>query len=132
MVFANAPRTSVLGQLVSALVLSRLSPPTKNKWLMFSFLERMLELTSKTHQDYLFTFSLSRSMDLVIKVMTEVKISEDEYNFIKCFSTQIQGLSDSSQLVTRDLHSGPLRLVVSDRVSTLAKRNSGLDRKSVV
>ena len=27
MVFANAPRTSVLGQLVSALVLSRLSPP---------------------------------------------------------------------------------------------------------
>ena len=87
----------------------------------------MLELPSKTHQDCLSPFSLSRSMDLVIKVMTEVKISEDECNLIKCFSTRIQGLSASGQLVTLDLHSGPLRLVVSDRVPTLAKRNSGLE-----
>jgi hypothetical protein len=93
----------------------------------------MLELTSKTHQDYLSTFSLSRSTDLVIKVMTEVKIREDEYNLIKRFSTRIQGLSASSQLATRDrrlLHSGPLGLVVSDRGPTRAKRNSGSGNKS--
>ena len=89
----------------------------------------MLELTSKTHQDYLSTFSLCHSTDLVIKVMTEVKIREDEYNLIKRFSARIQGLSSSSQLATRDrrlLHSGPLGLVVSDRGPTpRAKRNSG-------
>ena len=94
----------------------------------------MLELTSKTHQDYLSTFSLSRSTDLVIKVMTEVKIREDEYNLIKRFSTRIQGLSASSQLATRDrrlLYSGPLGLVVSDRGPNLrAKRNSGSGNKS--
>ena len=94
----------------------------------------MLELTSKTHQDYLSTFSLSRSTDLVIKVMTEVKIREDEYNLIKRFSTRIQGLSGSSQLATRDrrlLHSGPLGLVVSDRgPNPRAKRNSGSGHKS--
>ena len=94
----------------------------------------MLELTSKTHQDYLSTFSLSRSTDLVIKVMTEVKIREDEYNLIKRFSTRIQGLSASSQLATRDrrlLHSGPLGLVVSDRGhNSRARRNSGSGNKS--
>ena len=94
----------------------------------------MLELTSKTHQDYLSTFSLSRSTDLVIKVMTEVKIREDEYNLIKRFSMRIQGLSSSSQLATRDrrlLHSGPLGLAVSDRGPTArAKRNSGSGNKS--
>ena len=94
----------------------------------------MLELTPKTHQDYLSTFSLSRSTDLVIKVMTEVKIRENEYNWIKRFSTRIQGLSASSQLATRDrrlLHSGPLGLVVSDRgPNPRAKRNSGSGNKS--
>jgi len=94
----------------------------------------MLDLTSKTHPDYLSTFSLSRSTDLVIKVMTEVKIREDEYNLIKRFSTRIQGLSGSSQLATRDrrlLHSGPLGLVVSDRAPTpRAEGNSGSGNKS--
>ena len=94
----------------------------------------MLELTPKTHQDYLSTFSLSRSTDLVIKVMTEVKIREDEYNLIKRFSTRIQGLSASSQLATRDrrlLHSGPLGLVVSDRgPNSRTKRNSGSGNRS--
>ena len=93
----------------------------------------MLELTSKAHPDYLSTFSLSRSTDLVIKVMTEVKIREDEYNLIKRFSTRIQGLSASSQLATRDrrlLHSGPLGLVVCDHGPTpRAKRNSGSGNK---
>lgn len=96
----------------------------------------MLDLTSKTHQDYLSTFSLSRSTDLVIKVMTEVKIREDEYNLIKRFSTRIHGLSGSSQLATRDrrlLHSGPLGLVVPDCGSTpRSKRNSGCGNKSTV
>ena len=93
----------------------------------------MLELTSKTHQDYLSTFSLSRSTDLVIKVMTEVKVREDEYNLIKRFSTRIHGLSASSQLATRDrrlLHSGPLSLIVSSRDPiSQAKENSGSGSK---
>ncbi|KAF8151716.1 hypothetical protein B0H34DRAFT_728735 [Crassisporium funariophilum] len=78
---------------------------------------RMLDLTPKTHQDYLSTFSLSRSTDMVIKVLMEVKIREDEYNLIKVFSTRLQGLSAENQLATRErrlLHSGPLGLVLSD------------------
>ncbi|KAF8966078.1 hypothetical protein BDZ97DRAFT_1993886 [Flammula alnicola] len=76
---------------------------------------RMLDLTPKSHQDYLSTFSLSRSTDMVIRVMTEVKIREDEYNLLKAFSSRIQGLSSSNDLATRErrlLHSGPL--AVSD------------------
>jgi hypothetical protein len=43
----------------------------------------MLDLTPKTHQDYLSTLSLSRSTDIALKVMTEVKAREDEYNLLK-------------------------------------------------
>ena len=77
----------------------------------------MLDLTPKTHQDYLSTFSLSRSTDTVIGVMTEVKIREDEYKLLKTFASRVQGLSASHDLATRErrlLHSGPLALVLSD------------------
>ncbi|CAA7264593.1 unnamed protein product [Cyclocybe aegerita] len=78
---------------------------------------RMLDLTPKNHQDYLSTFSLSRSTDMVIKVMTEVKLREDEYMLLKAFSARIQGLPASSGIATRErrlLHSGPLCLVISN------------------
>lgn len=77
----------------------------------------MLDLTPKTHQDYLSTFSLSRSMELVLKVMTEVKVREDEYNLLKTFFSRIHGLAPTNGLATRGrrlLHSGPLQLVISD------------------
>jgi hypothetical protein len=77
----------------------------------------MLDLTPKTHQDYLSTLSLSRSTDIALKVMTEVKAREDEYNLLKEFSSRIQGLPTQNHLATRDrrlLHSGPLQLVISN------------------
>src|SRR6188768_2573535 len=77
----------------------------------------MLDMTPKTHQDYLSTFSLCRSTDMVVRVLTEVKIREDEYNLLKSFTTRLQGLSLSSGLATRQrrlLHSGPIQLVLSN------------------
>lgn len=74
-------------------------------------------MTPKTHQDYLSTFSLSRSTDMVIRVMTEVKIREDEYNLLKVFSSRVQGLSHSNGLATRErrlLYSGPLTLMLEN------------------
>lgn len=82
----------------------------------------MLDLTPKMHQDYLSTFALSRSTDMVIRVMTEVKIREDEYSLLKAFATRVQGLLAPSELATRErrlLQSGPLVLVVSDLKGTL-------------
>jgi len=77
----------------------------------------MLDLTPKIHQDYLSTLSLSRSTDIALKVMTEVKAREDEYNLLKEFSSRIQGLPTQNHLATRDrklLHSGPVQLVISN------------------
>src|SRR6266545_4213454 len=77
----------------------------------------MLDLTPKTHQDYLSTLSLSRSTDIALEVMTEVKIREDEYNLLKTFSSRIQGLPSANNLATRErrlLHSGPVQLVMSN------------------
>ncbi|KAF9554908.1 hypothetical protein CPC08DRAFT_821396 [Agrocybe pediades] len=77
---------------------------------------KLLDLTPKTHQDYLSTFSLSRSTDMLMKVMTEVKVREDEYNLLKAFSSRIQGMLSSTKLATRErrlLHSGPLSFVIA-------------------
>lgn len=82
----------------------------------------MLDLTPKSHQDYLSTFALSRSTDMVIRVMTEVKIREDEYILLKTFAARVKGLLSPSELATRErrlLQSGPLALVVSDLTGTL-------------
>jgi len=72
----------------------------------------MLALTPQTHQDYVSTLSLSRSTNTVIKVMTEVKLREQEYNLVKLFAARIQGFASRSLLATRErrlLHSGQLR-----------------------
>ena len=87
----------------------------------------MLDLTSKIHQDYLSTLSLSRSTDIALKVMTEVKAREDEYSLLKEFSARIQGLPTQNLLATRDrrlLHSGPLQLVISN-LNELSGRTNG-------
>lgn len=93
----------------------------------------MLDLTPKTHQDYLSTFSLSRSTDTVIGVMTEVKIREDEYKLLKSFASRVQGLSASHDLATRErrlLHSGPLALVLSDSDNGLLQSQAGIKATS--
>ena len=89
----------------------------------------MLDSTPKSHQDYLSTFSLSRSTDMVIRVMTEVKIREDEYNLLKVFSSRIQGLPAGNSLATRErrlLYSGPLSLIL-DNIAM----SSDISRESV-
>ncbi|KAF5375847.1 hypothetical protein D9615_008234 [Tricholomella constricta] len=77
------------------------------------FLSRLLDLTPKGHRDYLSTFALVHSTDMFIRVMTEVKVREDEYDMIQRFAARIQGLAPSSQLATRErrlLHQGILHL----------------------
>jgi hypothetical protein len=54
---------------------------------------------------------------MVIHVLNEVKAREDEYDFIKSFSTRIHGLPSSVQLATRErrlLFHGLLHLVNTD------------------
>ncbi|KAG5650115.1 hypothetical protein H0H81_000623 [Sphagnurus paluster] len=63
---------------------------------------KLLELTPRGHCDYLPTTSLVHTTDMFIRVMTEVKIREDEYDLIQKFSTRIQGITPSVQLATRE------------------------------
>ncbi|KAF8641638.1 hypothetical protein AX16_009864 [Volvariella volvacea WC 439] len=63
---------------------------------------RLLDATTKSHPDYLSSFSLFHSTNLIIKVLTEVKIREDEYELIKHLSKRIKGLPSSSQLAQRE------------------------------
>ncbi|PPR07969.1 hypothetical protein CVT24_002648 [Panaeolus cyanescens] len=75
---------------------------------------KMLQLTPKSHQDYLSTFSLSRSTDLALQVMTEVKFREDEYRRLRVFAKRIQASVPLDHLPTRErrlLFSGPCSLV---------------------
>ncbi|RDB22057.1 hypothetical protein Hypma_010962 [Hypsizygus marmoreus] len=91
------------------------------------FFSRLLELTAKSHPDYLSTLSLLHSADMVIRVMTEVKAREDEYELIKKFSTCVQGLPSSVQLATRErrlLQQGTLLLVDVDDKKSESRPNT--------
>ncbi|KAG6826253.1 hypothetical protein H0H92_000561 [Tricholoma furcatifolium] len=75
---------------------------------------KLLDLTPKGHRDYLPTYALVRSTEMFIRVMTEVKLREDEYDLIQQFAARIQGLTPSDQLSSRErrlLHHGILELV---------------------
>ncbi|KAG6894826.1 hypothetical protein C0992_004450 [Termitomyces sp. T32_za158] len=78
---------------------------------------RLLELTPKSHRDYMPTLGLTRSTEMLIRVMTEVKLREDEYDLIQHFAARIRGLvssSSSRHLATRErrlLHHGTMHLV---------------------
>jgi RhoGEF domain len=90
----------------------------------FFVIQRLLRLTPKTHQDYLSTFSLVHSTDMVIHVLNEVKVREDEYDLIKSISLRIQGLPPSVQLATRErrlLFRGLLHLVNTEEVAHNSK-----------
>ncbi|PFH49625.1 hypothetical protein AMATHDRAFT_4710 [Amanita thiersii Skay4041] len=78
---------------------------------MFS---RLLSYTSKWHPDYLPTFSALKSIDVIVRVMTEVKAREDEYQMIKNIASKIQGNYLNFRLPRRDrrlFHKGPLCLL---------------------
>lgn len=70
--------------------------------------QQLLDLTPKTHVDYLSTLCLLRSTDMMIKVMTEVKLREDEYEFVKTVIRRIQGLPDIAGRDRRLLHQGQI------------------------
>ncbi|KAF7328884.1 DH domain-containing protein [Mycena venus] len=62
---------------------------------------KMLESTPKVHADYVPTLALVHSTEMVIKVMTEVKVREDEYDLVKSMSQRIKGLPSSVSLAKR-------------------------------
>ncbi|KAJ8516741.1 hypothetical protein ONZ45_g5983 [Pleurotus djamor] len=79
-----------------------------------SLFEKLLEVTPLTHSDYISTLSLRYSTDLMIRVMTEVKIREDEYELAKGINKRVKGLPQGFDLASRDrrlLHEGPLALM---------------------
>ncbi|KAJ7086437.1 Dbl homology domain-containing protein [Mycena belliarum] len=59
------------------------------------------QCTPKAHVDHVPTFVLLHSTEMVIKVMTEVKIREDEYDLVKSISRRIKGLPSSAPLAKR-------------------------------
>lgn len=49
-------------------------------------------MTTRSHPDYLPTFAVLQSMNMIIRVMSEVKFREDEYDGIKEIVSRIHGL----------------------------------------
>jgi hypothetical protein len=70
--------------------------------MMIDQRQRLLRFTPKDHPDYLSTFGVLQSIDVIVRVMTEVKLREDEYDHIKDLTSTIRGLSPKLQLATRD------------------------------
>ncbi|KAJ7641498.1 Dbl homology domain-containing protein, partial [Roridomyces roridus] len=78
---------------------------------------KLYDHTPKTHADHIPTFALLHSTELVIKVMSEVKIREDEYDLVKNMSSRIKGLPPAIQLAKRGrrlLFQGQLLRVQAD------------------
>ncbi|KAJ6491590.1 Dbl homology domain-containing protein [Mycena vulgaris] len=78
---------------------------------------KLLECTPKSHTDYIPTFGLLHSTEMVIKVMTEVKIREDEYDLVKSISQRIKGLPSAVPLAKRGrrlLYQGQLIRIRTD------------------
>ncbi|KIM87825.1 hypothetical protein PILCRDRAFT_85662 [Piloderma croceum F 1598] len=66
------------------------------------FFRRLLSVTPSSHFDYLPTFSLLHSTNMIIRVLSEVKFREDEYDVVKDIATRIHGLPLSAQLARRE------------------------------
>jgi hypothetical protein len=64
--------------------------------------QRLLAATSKTHPDFISSFSLVHSADMVIGVMREVQAREVEYEMVKSIAARIEGLPLSIQLAKRE------------------------------
>jgi hypothetical protein len=82
-------------------------------------MQQIWELTPRSHPDHLSMFSLFNSMDLVIKVIQEVKAREEELTYIKELASRISGLPHTFGLAHRErrlIAQGLLRRVfLSDR-----------------
>jgi serine/arginine repetitive matrix protein 2 len=70
-----------------------------------------LAATPRDHPDFMATFSLVHSADMVFRIMEEVKAREDEYDAVKAIAEQIAGLQQAEKLARRErrlLHQGQL------------------------
>ncbi|KAF7986827.1 hypothetical protein HWV62_12522 [Athelia sp. TMB] len=56
------------------------------------FFRRLQSMTPRSHPDYLPTMSVLHSTKMVIRVMSEVKFREDEYDVVKELASRIHGL----------------------------------------
>jgi len=97
--------------------------------MMIDQCQRLLKFTPKGHQDYLSTFSILQSIDVIVRVMTEVKLREEEYDHIKDLTSTIRGLSSPKlQLATRDrrfLCQGQLDLTLDGDQDVLSTPKAG-------
>lgn len=64
-------------------------------------MQRLLQLTPKSHPDYMSTLSLFHAAKLTIRVLSEVKDREDAYECVKMACSGINGIS-SVHLVHRE------------------------------
>ncbi|TFY68796.1 hypothetical protein EVJ58_g802 [Rhodofomes roseus] len=79
--------------------------------------QRLLDTTHRQHPDYLATLSLLRSAQMMIHVMEEVRVREEEYDFVKAIATRILGPDAAAHLAIRErrlLYQGLLHLSSSD------------------
>lgn len=69
---------------------------------------------------------------MIVRVLTEVKVREDEYDLIKRYLSRIQGLPSSAQLATRErrlLQQGILHLVnLTDSTADYPARITGISK----
>ncbi|KAG8905674.1 hypothetical protein FRB99_008447 [Tulasnella sp. 403] len=96
------------------------------------FFKQLWELTPRNHPDYLATFSLLHSTDMMIKAMQEVKAREDEYDLVKSLAERILGLPPGFALARRDrrlIAQGMLRRVYpGDKEQALLLQGSASSR----
>lgn len=64
--------------------------------------QRLLQLTPSTHPDHLSTFSLLHSTNMIIRIMSEVKLREDEYDSVKDIASRIKNLPHFTRLAKRE------------------------------
>jgi hypothetical protein len=90
-------------------------------------IQRLWHLTPKTHTDYLPSLSLYYSIRMIVHVMHEVKLREEEYEFVKGFSAHIKGILPSVQLARRErrlLWHGELACTRFESASTTNRQGS--------
>ncbi|KZT01281.1 uncharacterized protein LAESUDRAFT_815982 [Laetiporus sulphureus 93-53] len=79
--------------------------------------ERLLDVTPKHHVDHLPTVFLLSSIRTMIEVLEEVRIREEEYDFVKDIFSRIVGIPQSARLAKRErrlLHHGVLHRIPSN------------------
>ncbi|TFK22838.1 hypothetical protein FA15DRAFT_695454 [Coprinopsis marcescibilis] len=88
---------------------------------------RLVECTPSTHPEFLATYALAKSMETVVRVLTEVKLRENEYKLVQALASQVSDPGLCNTLATRErrlLFSGTLRLVSPDFVLAVPRDDS--------